>query len=54
MVIKTRSIDVTQSPGNVIQNEIRKLKENFTIIQDMTLEPYDKDHGLVVAKYHKD
>ena len=52
MVIKTRSIDVTQSPSNVIQNEIKKLKENFTIIQSMTLEPYDKDHGLVVAKYH--
>ncbi|NDB62337.1 MAG: fibrillarin-like rRNA/tRNA 2'-O-methyltransferase [Nitrosopumilaceae archaeon] len=52
MVIKTRSIDVTQSPSNVIQSEIKKLKENFTIIQSMTLEPYDKDHGLVVAKYH--
>jgi fibrillarin-like pre-rRNA processing protein len=52
LVIKTRSIDVTQSPKNVIQNEIKKLEKNFTIIQSMGLEPYDKDHGLVVAKYH--
>jgi len=52
LVIKTRSIDVTQSPKNVIQNEMKKLRGNFEIIQDMTLEPYDKDHGLVIAKYH--
>jgi fibrillarin-like pre-rRNA processing protein len=52
LVIKTRSIDVTQAPKNVIQGEMKKLKGNFEIIQDMTLEPYDKDHGLVVAKYH--
>jgi fibrillarin-like pre-rRNA processing protein len=52
LVIKTRSIDVTQSPKNVIQSEMKKLQGNFEIIQDMTLEPYDKDHGLVIAKYH--
>jgi len=52
LVIKTRSIDVTQAPKNVIQGEIKKLQENFSVLQSMTLEPYDKDHGLVVAKYH--
>ena len=51
LIIKTRSIDVTQSPKNVISNEIKKLEANFQVLQSMTLEPYDKDHGLVVAKY---
>ena len=52
LVIKTRSIDVTQAPKNVIQSETKKLQKDFDVIQSMTLEPYDKDHGLVIAKYH--
>ena len=52
LVIKTRSIDVTLPPKIVIQGEIKKLKSDFEIKQEMTLEPYDKDHGLVIARYH--
>jgi fibrillarin-like pre-rRNA processing protein len=52
LVIKTRSIDVTQAPRKVIESETKKLQDDFTVIQSMGLEPYDKDHGLVVAKYH--
>lgn len=52
MTIKTRSIDVTQSPKKIIENEVRKLEPNFTVIQNMDLQPYDKDHAMVVAKYH--
>jgi fibrillarin-like pre-rRNA processing protein len=52
LVIKTRSIDVTQSPRAVIENEIKKLSSNFSVIQNIDLEPYDKDHAMIVAKYH--
>ncbi|MFN3654816.1 MAG: fibrillarin-like rRNA/tRNA 2'-O-methyltransferase [Candidatus Nitrosotenuis sp.] len=52
MVIKTRSIDVTKSPKKIIDEEIRKLESRFTVIQNIDLLPYDKDHALVVAKYH--
>ncbi len=53
LVIKTRSIDVTQSPKKIIENESRKLLTNFEIIQRIDLYPYDKDHAMVIAKYLK-
>ncbi len=52
LVIKTRSIDVTKSPRRIIDEEILKLKENFDIIQVIDLHPYDKDHAMVIAKFH--
>jgi len=52
MTIKARSIDVTQSPRKIIGEEIRKLEGRFTVIQSMDLQPYDKDHAMVVARFH--
>ena len=51
LVIKTRSIDVTQAPKKIIESEKRKLQTNFEIIQVIDLSPYDKDHAMVIAKY---
>jgi fibrillarin-like pre-rRNA processing protein len=51
LIIKTRSIDVTKSPKKIIENEVKKLHPSFSVIQNITLEPYDKDHALVIAKY---
>ena len=52
LVIKTRSIDVTQPPKKIIEGELRKLKTNFEILQQIDLYPYDKDHAMIIAKYH--
>lgn len=52
LVIKTRSIDVTQSPKRIIENEIKKLHKSFSVIQNIDLMPYDKDHAMVLATYH--
>lgn len=52
LVIKTRSIDVTQSPKKVIENESKKLQTNFNILQQIDLQPFDKDHAMVIAKFH--
>jgi len=52
LVIKTRSIDVTKEPSQIIKSETKKLGANFEIIQEIDLSPYDKDHGMVIAKYH--
>ena len=49
LVIKTRSIDVTKDPKRVIKNEIKKLEPLFEIKQTIDLQPYDKDHAMVVA-----
>ncbi len=51
LVIKARSIDVTKSPKKIIENEKSKLKDNFEIIQEIDLTPYDKDHAMIIAKY---
>ena len=53
LVIKTRSIDVTKDPQKIIVEESRKLKKKFTITQTVDLNPYDKDHAMVIATYHK-
>ncbi len=52
LVIKTRSIDVTKSPKKIIENEIKKLQSSFSVIQNIDLQPYDKDHAMVIARYH--
>ena len=52
LVIKTRSIDVTQPPKKIIEGELRKLRINFQILQQIDLHPYDKDHAMIIAKYH--
>ena len=51
LVIKTRSIDVTQSPKKIIENEIKKVKTNFEVLQQIDLYPYDKDHAMIIAKF---
>lgn len=51
LVIKTRSIDVTKPPKQVINEEIQKMKEKFDILQTIDLHPYDKDHAIVIAKF---
>ena len=51
LVIKTRSIDVTKDPKRIIDEEIQKLKTEFDILQSIDLQPFDKDHAMVVARY---
>ncbi|WP_455277553.1 fibrillarin-like rRNA/tRNA 2'-O-methyltransferase [[Eubacterium] cellulosolvens] len=50
LVIKSRSIDVTQEPEHIIRNEVKVLKKNgFLIKNSIRLEPFDKDHAMVIA-----
>jgi fibrillarin-like pre-rRNA processing protein len=52
LVVKSRSIDVTLQPDNVYSKEIEVLKRNnFEIIETLKLDPYEKAHAMVVAKY---
>ncbi len=51
LVIKTRSIDVTKDPKKIISNEIKKLEPLFEIKQIINLQPYDKDHAIVIAVF---
>ncbi|HJW97205.1 MAG TPA: fibrillarin-like rRNA/tRNA 2'-O-methyltransferase [archaeon] len=48
--IKSRSIDVTKPPREIYRKEIEKLEKHFQILEKMELDPYEKDHMLVVMR----
>ena len=48
IAIKSRSVDVTMEPTDVFKQEIDILRRrHFRMIQNVRLEPYEKDHALV-------
>ncbi|MEM2939729.1 MAG: fibrillarin-like rRNA/tRNA 2'-O-methyltransferase, partial [Candidatus Bathyarchaeia archaeon] len=52
LAVKARSIDVTKEPDEVYEREIEILEKNgFQIHQVIHLEPYDKDHAMILAQY---
>jgi fibrillarin-like pre-rRNA processing protein len=50
LALKTRSIDVTLEPKQVVEKEKEKLKEYFDILDEVILDPYEKDHCLFVLR----
>ncbi len=54
LAIKARSIDVTKEPDEVYRREVETLQRGgFEIIDVVHLDPYDKDHAMVLARYRK-
>jgi fibrillarin-like pre-rRNA processing protein len=52
IMIKARSIDVTQSPKKIFREEESKLKTGgFRILEKINLEPYKKDHLAIVCEF---
>ena len=50
--IKANCIDSTNIPEVVFQNEVEKLKEEGLVPEEqLTLEPYERDHAVVVGSY---
>jgi fibrillarin-like pre-rRNA processing protein len=51
IMVKSRSIDVTQSPKKVFRQEESKLKSGgFQVVEKIDLAPYEKDHMAFVCK----
>jgi fibrillarin-like pre-rRNA processing protein len=51
IAIKARSVDVTKDPREVFRHEIGVLEgRGFRIIDVKTLDPFDKDHAMIVAE----
>jgi fibrillarin-like pre-rRNA processing protein len=49
IAVKSRSVDVTMSPGAVFSQEKHTLVERgFKVIDTVRLEPYEKDHAMFV------
>jgi fibrillarin-like pre-rRNA processing protein len=52
LAIKSRSIDVTKSPKKIYKEEIEKLRKfGFEIIDWKTLDPLEKAHAFIIAKF---
>lgn len=50
--IKANCIDSTVEPAAVFAKEVKKLQqENFKPEEQLTLEPYERDHAVVVGTY---
>ncbi|OGI11705.1 hypothetical protein A3K64_00215 [Candidatus Micrarchaeota archaeon RBG_16_36_9] len=51
LAIKSRSIDITRTPKEVYESEIKKLKEsNYKIVDWKTLDPFERAHAFIIAK----
>lgn len=50
IALKSRSIDVTKEPTDVFRNEIKKLKGSMEVVDSSLLDPYSKDHAMVLLK----
>lgn len=54
LAIKARSIDVTKEPSEIYKREINTLRERgFEIMDVVHLEPYDKDHAMIYARFRR-
>ena len=50
IAIKARSIDVTAKPRKVFEREKEKLKQKFKVLDFVVLDPYEKDHCMIVMR----
>lgn len=46
--IKARSIDVTKEPREIFREEMEKLEREFEILDAKILDPYEKDHAMIL------
>mmetsp|Transcript_538 Transcript_538/g.1278 ORF Transcript_538/g.1278 Transcript_538/m.1278 type:complete len:262 (-) Transcript_538:413-1198(-) len=52
ITIKASCIDSTADPNFIFSKEIQKLqKESFRPFEQITLEPYERDHAIVLGRY---
>lgn len=51
LVVKASSIDVLKNKNIVFEEQTHKLKEaKFEILEEIDLEPYDRNHEIIVSK----
>lgn len=50
VALKARSIDVTKDPREIFRSEIEKLEGEMEVIDSRLLDPYEKDHAMVLLE----
>ena len=48
--IKSQSIDISRDPKDIYKDELDRLKGTFSVLETMSLEPYDSLHLFAVLK----
>jgi fibrillarin-like pre-rRNA processing protein len=48
--LKARAIDVTKEPREVLRDEMEKLEREMDILDVKALDPYEKDHAMLVLR----
>jgi fibrillarin-like pre-rRNA processing protein len=51
IAIKSRSIDITKSPKEIYKESLKKLEDDFELIDWKTLDPYERAHCFIVVKF---
>lgn len=52
--IKASCIDSTVPPETIFASQVQYLQEhNFKPLEQVTLEPYERDHAMVTARYYR-
>lgn len=54
IALKARSIDVTKDPREIFRNEMEKLEEEMEIVDSKLLDPYEKDHAMILLKNYEE
>jgi len=50
LALKTKSISQAKDPEEVLEDELKLLKNEFEVTQIINLEPYEKHHYLILVK----
>jgi len=50
LALKARSVDVTKEPREIFRDEMEKLGREFEILDTKVLEPYEKDHAMLLMR----
>jgi fibrillarin-like pre-rRNA processing protein len=50
LALKARSIDVTKEPRDVFEDETGKIEKEMEILDMKILDPYEKDHAMLVLR----
>ncbi len=50
LALKARSIDITKEPREIFRDELEKLEEELEVVDAKILDPYEKDHAMLVLR----
>ena len=48
--IKSQSIDISKSPNEIYNNELKVLEKDFNVLEKIDIEPYEKKHMFAVLR----